>query len=555
MVDSRKLGTKTTGRLGLAMAGALVLFAVAPLSSALASPSLTITAPTPGTVTPSAAVAISGTTNDLTDPIELTIEGSHHGLFGPKAVLSGATWESTVNLPDDTYTVVAEQTEAVESTSRVESTFTVKTKAPEVSISSPSINHESVVFSGHAGDEPGDSPEVTIEIYEEGGSEGEPLQKVSVAREGGQWRSEALELPAGDYEVKVTQSDSVEHTGVSSLRTFVIMSNAPVVTLVPSEFATQGGTLVTASATPRFGTEPVSGIKAVTLNVYSGTSAVGEPLQQVAMASSGETWSAATAQPLANGIYTAQAEVEDTVGRKGVSAPVIFSVQVAPPAALPAAPTPPLASFTWVPASPTVGQSVSLISNSLAGSSAITAFAWNTAGSGPFAAAGPIVTTTFSTVGPHSVRLQVADANGLSSVAAKTINVTAAALKLMQPFPIVRIAGVETGNGVKVRLLTVQTPLSTKVVVTCKGHGCKAKSESRVATASSKNKSKAGAVTLAFQHFERTLRAGVVLQIRVSKEGEIGKYTSFTIRKHKLPLRFDACLQPTSSKPIACPTP
>jgi hypothetical protein len=124
----------------------------------------------------------------------------------------------------------------------------------------------------------------------------------------------------------------------------------------------------------------------------------------------------------------------------------------------------------------------------------------------------------------------------------------------MQPFPIVRIAGIETGNGVRVRLLTVQAPLSAKVVVTCAGKGCKTKSESRVATASSKSKSKAGAVTLAFQRFERPLRAGVVLQIRVSKEGEIGKYTSFTIRKHKLPLRSDACLTPTSSKPIACPT-
>jgi hypothetical protein len=272
------------------------------------------------------------------------------------------------------------------------------------------------------------------------------------------------------------------------------------------------------------------------------------------MTVSGEVWSTTLAQPLANGIYTAQAEVENLQGKKGVSAPVIFSVQVVALPASPTAPTPPAASFTWLPATPSVGQSVSLVSSSLAGSSPISAFSWDTAGGGSFVAGGPLMATSFSTAGPHVVRLQVADAAGLSSAVAKTINVAVPAPKLMQPFPIIRIAGSETAYGVKVRLLTVQAPLSTKVVVTCKGHGCKTKSESRLATASSKNKSSAGTVTLAFRRFQRPLGAGVVLQIRVSKEGEIGKYTSFTIRKHKLPIRFDACLQPTSSKPVGCPT-
>jgi hypothetical protein len=45
-----------------------------------------------------------------------------------------------------------------------------------------------------------------------------------------------------------------------------------------------------------------------------------------------------------------------------------------------------------------------------------------------------------------------------------------------------------------------------------------------------------------------------VLQIRVSKAGEIGKFTSFTIRRNKLPVRVDACLRPTSSNPSPCPS-
>jgi hypothetical protein len=123
---------------------------------------------------------------------------------------------------------------------------------------------------------------------------------------------------------------------------------------------------------------------------------------------------------------------------------------------------------------------------------------------------------------------------------------------LMQPFPIVRIAGSVTAYGATVRLLTVQAPLAAKVTVTCRGRGCKPKFESRIATSSSKNKSNGGAVMLSFRRFQRALRGGAILQIRVSKAGEIGKYTSFTIRRNKLPVRVDACLRPTSPKPIAC---
>jgi len=48
--------------------------------------------------------------------------------------------------------------------------------------------------------------------------------------------------------------------------------------------------------------------------------------------------------------------------------------------------------------------------------------------------------------------------------------------------------------------------------------------------------------------------AGAVLQIRITKNGEIGKFTSFTIRHSKLPVRVDACLRPTSTRPSSCPS-
>ena len=54
--------------------------------------------------------------------------------------------------------------------------------------------------------------------------------------------------------------------------------------------------------------------------------------------------------------------------------------------------------------------------------------------------------------------------------------------------------------------------------------------------------------------FERFLPAGTVLQVRVTRQGSIGKYASFVIRAHSAPSRNDLCLMPGRTKPAACPT-
>jgi hypothetical protein len=149
------------------------------------------------------------------------------------------------------------------------------------------------------------------------------------------------------------------------------------------------------------------------------------------------------------------------------------------------------------------------------------------------------------------VQLRVTDADGLSSIATETIEVTSVPLILMQPFPIVRIAGSETSTGVHLSLLTAQAPVGARVTVRCRGRGCPVRSESRVAAS---RKSKAGTLVVEFRRFERSLRAGVTLEVRVSKPGEIGKYTRFVVRRGRLPLRVDSCLGPAGIKPIACPS-
>jgi hypothetical protein len=216
-------------------------------------------------------------------------------------------------------------------------------------------------------------------------------------------------------------------------------------------------------------------------------------------------------------------------------------------------PVPPAASFAWFPPAPFVGEPVSLASNSTDPISPLTGFAWDLAGSGPLVGGGPVLSTWFSSPGAHIVRLRVTDSRGLSSIAAETIAVTPAPLILLQPFPVVRLVGLDTSSGVQLIVFTVLAPVNARITVTCRGHGCPTKLEKRLA-ASRRHKRKAGSLLIAFPRFERSLRAGITLEVRVSKPDRIGKYTKFVIRRGKVPARVDACLNPVTSRPMPCPS-
>ncbi len=121
--------------------------------------------------------------------------------------------------------------------------------------------------------------------------------------------------------------------------------------------------------------------------------------------------------------------------------------------------------------------------------------------------------------------------------------------RTMLPFPIVRIAGSIDATGVKISLLTVQAPGGAEIAIRCRGRGCP-NTGSRVVASGRR----AGTTLVEFRRFERSLQAGAVLEIRISKGGEIGKYTRFTIRRGKPPARVDMCLSPTGIQPIVCPS-
>jgi hypothetical protein len=375
---------------------------------------------------------------------------------------------------------------------------------------------------------------------------GHTVQEPPVATEANNenWSAVATHLPDGSYTAEATQTNFFNETG-SAATTFTVDATPPAIALNPPVPTAAGIQSIGGSAGTADGDLPT-----VVVELYAG-GAIGPqtPLETLVVQASNGSWSAALAG-LGPGTYTAQAKQSDLAGNTGVSAPASFDVGPVP------APPPPVAAFTWFPRTPTVGETVSLVSSSTDPLSPITGFAWALSGTADFVPGPPVITTSFANPGAHVVRLRVSDAAGRSSVAMQTVPVSAANV-LMQPFPIVRIAGAETGSGARIRLLTVQAPPGATVAVSCNGGGCKTKSERRLAQASRATrggKVKSGAVLLAFPRFQRNLKAGALLQIRVTQAGTIGKFTSMRIRRRKLPVRVDKCLQSTSATPVPCPS-
>jgi len=115
-----------------------------------------------------------------------------------------------------------------------------------------------------------------------------------------------------------------------------------------------------------------------------------------------------------------------------------------------------------------------------------------------------------------------------------------AAPKPMQPFPVVRIKGLLIATGARVTLLSVRAPRTARIEVTCQGDDCPVR------------RLRAPAGTKRLRRFERDLRAGTRLEVRVTSAGHIGKYTEFVIRRRAEPRRVDRCLDPRKAAPVRC---
>ncbi|MGD1058240.1 MAG: Ig-like domain-containing protein, partial [Solirubrobacteraceae bacterium] len=465
----------------------------------------------------------------------------------------GEHWASdTTALPNGEYTAVAEQLD--DAGNKGESspvTFTVHTV---LSLETTGfVRRQAGLFTGPAPSFAGiaavakeDTPSVTVRIYAGESPLGSAVAEMtSAVNESGTWKvGPTPALSAGSYTVQAEQSSAHGKFFLSAPITFTVDAEAPQVTLTtPANGSSTANTspILSGSAGSAEGDLPT-----VTTNVYAGSTTTGTLVQTVTAQASGGSWSA-LAGPLSPGEYTAQVQQSDDVGNVGHSEAVTFTVTQVTQAL-----SAPLASFKWIPGAPNAGEPVTLISTSTDATAPITSFAWSSGGNSVFVQGEASLTTSFATPGLHVVQLRVTNTAGQSSTVAETIPVSTAPVPLMQPFPVVRMAGSYNATGAKITVLSVLAPVGAKVAITCRGPHCPTKSLAFLATAGAKNKS--GTVLITFRRFERSLRGGVVLSIWVSKQGEIGKFTRFTIRRGKSPSRVDECLNPAGTVPLVCPS-
>jgi hypothetical protein len=464
--------------------------------------------------------------------------GGHWALVWPHELANG-TYTALATQEDE----AGNQGESRAVTFKVRSVLTLETSAFEKTGRSGLVSGPRPSFQGSASEASGT---VTVSIYGGAVASGLPERVIQVAREGTRWATGPVKaLAGGTYTVQVEQGQASEEFQ------FTVDATPPHVSLTspPNGGSSDDATQTLAGAA---GTEE-GDIGRITIRLYDGSAASGLPLQTIGAEAVGQSWTA-TAAGLEPGIYTALAEQEDDVGNVGDSEAVTFAVTAPPAAPSPTAPSSsaPVASFTWFPTSPHTGESISLVSTSTDASSAITSFGWALAGNDVFSAGGSTVSTSFSTPGSHVVQMHVIDANGQSSTASEAIPVSTPVIPLMQPFPVVHVAGSFSSSGAKIGVLTVLAPVGVTVRVTCKGGGCPSKGQRVHALAG--GKSKATSVLVAFPRFERSLRAGAVLDVWISDAGEIGKFTRFVIRRDKPLKRTDLCLGPAGTAPLECPT-
>ena len=199
------------------------------------------------------------------------------------------------------------------------------------------------------------------------------------------------------------------------------------------------------------------------------------------------------------------------------------------------------ADVGWQPATPLTGEPTTLnVTSDTAGAVAVL---WDFDADGLFDAIGRSVTTSFATPGPHPVLVDVIGGGDGTVVHTSTVAPPAP----MMPFPVVRLQGRLLAGGVRVTRLTVHAPAGTRVHVACavRGHGCPRAPSDLI--------SRSAARGLRVREFERRYRAGATIQVFVSGDGAIGKYTSFRVRRRGGPFRRDLCVAPGGFTVTRCP--
>ena len=461
-------------------------------------------------------------------------------------------------------------------------------EAPHPVLTNPvagsSTKLQTPLFSGTTDD---DLDPVAVRIYEGATAEGSALQTIEplLLPVLGSWSVEAeAALPPGTYIAVAEQLNAESEAGLSAPVTFTID------TLAPSPSLVSPGTL-TNDSTPTLqgtaGTAP-GDLPAITVVLHKGATTSGAIAAEAGPEAQSGTWSQ-TLAALADGTYTAQASQSDQAGNIGTSEPATFTIDATAPAPDISLPSygsvltlarPVFSGLAGVAPGDqgTVGLDIYSVgpgrSETLLeslGSLPVKQGGWSSGGAGKDLADGIYTAVVRQSdeagnTGSSEPLLFVIEARPAKSETPAPQPETAPpapapppvptspaapALQWLQPFPVVRIAGSETSSGARISLLSVVAPVGARVTVTCRGKGCPIRSQGVLAGAGRINPS--GTQVISFHRFQRSLRAGVTLEIRVSRAGQIGKFVRFVIRHGKLPTRQDSCLDPSSGTPIACP--
>jgi hypothetical protein len=115
--------------------------------------------------------------------------------------------------------------------------------------------------------------------------------------------------------------------------------------------------------------------------------------------------------------------------------------------------------------------------------------------------------------------------------------------RMISPFPRIVLAGVLTDGGVDISEFTIRGPRGPLVSVRCRGRGCPVRSK----------RLRMRRTRVRVRALERSLRAGIVIDVTVTRKGFIGKFSRFRIRRGKVPLKRNLCLRPGAKKPTRCP--
>ena len=123
---------------------------------------------------------------------------------------------------------------------------------------------------------------------------------------------------------------------------------------------------------------------------------------------------------------------------------------------------------------------------------------------------------------------------------AMTDPVTSPPLRLMRPFPVVRVAGRFTRRSTALTVITVRAA-HARVEWRCRGGGCP-RAQHAFTTR-----------VVALKQLERQFRPGAVIEVLITRSDRIGKYVKLTIRRGEAPARRDRWLLPGSTAPMRCP--